>query len=44
MEDEIILKHEEDEKKFTFKQIELEVNVADKAYEACKIGRSRKYF
>ncbi len=44
MEDEIILKHEENEKTFTFKQMELEVNITEKAYEACEIGRKRKHF
>lgn len=38
--DEIILKHNEDEKKFTFRQMELETDYMDKIYEACKIGRS----
>ena len=41
MEDEIILKHGEDEKIITPKQLELNAHVQDKVYEACTIGRNQ---
>lgn len=40
MEDRIILKHGEHEKIVTLKQMELEVDVIDKVYEACTTGRN----
>lgn len=39
MGDEIILKHEENEKAFTLKDMGLKTNVIDKVSEACLIGR-----
>lgn len=44
MDEEITLKHGENEKKFTLKQMELETNINDKIYEACTIGRSSNIF
>lgn len=44
IEDEITLKHGEDEKTFTLKQLELEVNISDKVYEACRVGRNGNIF
>ena len=40
MEEQITLKHGEHEKIVTLKQMELEVDVADKVYEACTLGRN----
>lgn len=39
MEEQIILKHDEYEKIVTLKQMELEVDINDKVYKACTIGR-----
>ncbi len=39
--DQIVLKHGEYEKILTLKQMELEVNIEDKIYEACTIGRNK---
>lgn len=39
MEDEITLKHKDNKKTFTLKNMELETNINDKIYEACMIGR-----
>lgn len=44
MNEEITLRHGENEKKFTLKQMELETNINDKIYEACTIGRSSNIF
>lgn len=41
MEEQIILKHGEYEKVVTMKQMELEVDVIDKVFEACTIGRNK---
>jgi len=41
MEEKITLKHGEYEKTVTLKQMELEVDVIDKVYEACTIGRDK---
>ena len=41
MEDQIILKHGEEETVITLKQIELNAHVQDKVYEACTIGRNQ---
>lgn len=38
-EQEVILKHGDNEKKYTFKGMELETDIVDKINEACKIGR-----
>lgn len=38
-EQEIVLKHGDNEKKYTFKGMELETDIVDKVNEACKIGR-----
>lgn len=38
-EQEVILKHGDNEKKYTFKGMELETDIVDKVNEACKIGR-----
>ena len=39
LEEQIILRHGEYEKTVTLKQMELEINLQDKIYEACTIGR-----
>lgn len=39
MEDEIVLKHGKFEKTFTLKQMELQTDITEKIYEACRIGR-----
>ena len=44
MEDQIVLKHGDDEKVITLKQIELNAHVQDKVYEACTLGRSENIF
>lgn len=41
LEEQITLKHGEYEKTVTLKHMELEVNVQDKVYEACTIGRDK---
>ena len=41
MEDQILLKHGEHEKIITLKQMELKVDVQEKVYDACTIGRNR---
>ena len=39
IEDEVILKHGEDEQVFTFKRMELETDIAGKIYEACTLRK-----
>lgn len=43
-EEEIILKHGEIQKTYTLKQMELETNIAETTYNACKLGRSGNIF
>ncbi len=41
MEDQIVLKHGQYEKVITLKQMELSVDIQDRVYEACTIGRNK---
>lgn len=44
LDEKIILKHGEDEKTFTLKQMELQADITGAVYKACTIGRSRNIF
>ena len=41
MRDKIILKHDDYETEITLKQIELDVNIQEKVFDACTIGRNK---